>query len=344
MQYGLAALQHGDITLDEFLDLNQDVGGFNDDGTAVAQRSVANPDALEIAYRTGRIDQGAGAIPTVPIIDTRDYVDDDADVHQSINSYVMRARLDRTNGTHANQVMFRASGSSNVQPMRDTAVDLMGQWIDAINADGSGASLPQKVIADKPASATDACWIGGNRINEPAVIGGTGPCQTAYPPHNLPRGVAGMPINSMVAKCQLQPLNPSDYGSPSPGQLTRLNQIFPNGVCDYSKAGVEEQPLGATWQSFGPAQTVTALKRRVTLGARRSRGRVRLIARLKPCPEVTWQRVTFERRRGGRFRAIKSPFVDGRKCTTSLRLGSGGAFRAVAKPITGYAQARSKNR
>ena len=344
VQYGLAALQHGDITLDEFLDLNQDVGGFNDDGTAVAQRSVANPDALAIAYRTGRIDQGAGAIPTVPIIDTRDYVDDDADVHQYINSYIMRARLDRTNGTHANQVMFRASGSSNVQPMRDTAVDLMGQWLDAISADGSGASLPQKVIADKPAGAVDACWIGGSRINEPAVIGGTGPCQTTYPPHSLPRGVAGMPINSMVAKCQLQSLNPSDYGSPSPGQLTRLNQIFPNGVCDYSKAGVEEQPLGATWQSFGPAQTVTALKRRVTLGVRRSRGRVRLTARLKPCPEVTWQRVTFERRRGGRFRTIKSPFVDGRKCTTSLRVRSGGTFRAVAKPITGYAQARSKNR
>ena len=99
VQYGLAALQHGDITMDEFLDLNQDVGGFNDDGTAVAQRSVANSDALAIAYRTGRIDQGAGGIPNVPIIDTRDYVDDDADVHQYINSYIMRARLDRTNGT-----------------------------------------------------------------------------------------------------------------------------------------------------------------------------------------------------------------------------------------------------
>ena len=107
---------------------------------------------------------------------------------------------------------------------------------------------------------------------------------------------------------------------------------------------MEEQPLAGTWQSFGPAQTVTALKRRVTLGMRRVRGRVRLTATLKPCPQVTWQRVTFERRRGRHFRAIKSPIVDGRKCTVILKVKSGGTFRAVAKPITGYAQARSKTR
>ena len=345
VQYGLAALQHGDITMDEFLDLNQDVGGFNDDGTAVAQRSVANSDALAIAYRTGRIDQGAGGIPNVPIIDTRDYVDDDADVHQYINSYIMRARLDRTNGTHANQVMFRASGSANVQPMRDAALEEMGQWLDSIQTDGSSRSQAQKVIADKPADAVDACWTGsGTRINDPAVIGSGGPCETQYPPHSLPRLVSGMPVDSFVAKCQLRPVADGDYSGVSPAQLTRLHQIFPQGVCDYSKPGVEQQPLAGTWQSFGPAQTITALKRRVTLGVRRVRGRVRLRATLKPCPEVTWQRVTFERRRGRRFRAIKSPIVDGRKCTVTLEVKSGGKFRAVAKPITSYAQARSKTR
>ena len=344
VQYGLAALQHGDITLDEFLDLNQDVGGFNDDGTAVAQRSVANSDALAIAYRTGRIDQGAGGIPDVPIIDTRDYVDDDADVHQYINSYIMRARLDRTNGTHANQVMFRARGSANVQPMRDAALDVMGQWLDALQTDGSSRSQAQKVIADKPADAVDACWIGGNRIDEPAVIGGTGPCQTTYAPHSLPRLVSGMPVDSFVAKCQLRPVNDGDYAGASPAQLTRLHQIFSQGVCDYSKPGVEQQPLTGTWQSFGPAQTVAALKRRVTLGVRRVRRGRRLTARLRPCPEVTWQHVTFERRRGRRFRTVKTRIVDGRKCTVSLRVNTGGTFRAVAKPVTGYAQARSETR
>jgi hypothetical protein len=349
VQYGLGALQHGDITLDEFLDLNQDIGGFNDDGTAVPQRAVANPDALATAYRTGRIDQGAGGIPDVPIIDTRDYSDDQANVHQFINSYIMRARLQRTNGTYANQVMFRAQGSGGVQPMRDTALNLMGAWLDAIKGDGSSRTLAQKVIADKPSDAVDACWTsGGIRINDPAVIGGAGTCQTLYPPHSLPRLVAGMPVDSLVAKCQLRPIIPSDYGSPSPAQLARLGQIFPNGVCDYSKPGVGEQAISGTWQSFGPAQTVAARGRSLRLAKRRVRtksgSRTEITARLRPCPEVTWQRVTFERRRRHRLRAIKSPFVDGGKCTATLRLKSAKGVVAVAMPITGYSRARPKRR
>jgi hypothetical protein len=218
----------------------------------------------------------------------------------------------------------------------------MGQWLDTINADGSSRSLAQKVIADRPGDAVDACWIGGTRVNDPAVIGSGGPCETQYPPHSLPRMVAGMPIDSLVAKCQLAPISASDYGSPSPAQLTRLQQIFPNGVCDYSKPGVGEQGLSGTWQSFGPAQNVVARHRSLKLAAKRVRtragSRIRLTARLRPCPEVTWQRVTFER---GRKR-VKSAIVDGKKCTAQIQVKSAKGIRAVAKPITGYAQARSK--
>ena len=231
--------------------------------------------------------------------------------------------------------------------MRDTALSLMGAWLDTIQADGSSRSLAQKVIADKPADAVDACWTsGGARINDFAVLGGTGPCQTLYPPHSLPRLVAGMPVDSLVAKCQLQPINPADYSGASPAQLTRLGQIFPNGVCDFSRPGMEEKGLSGTWQSFGTPQTVVAQHRGLKLAAKRlrtrGRARVRLTARLRPCPEVTWQRVTFERRRGRKFRAIKSVIVDGGKCTATLQTKPGKSFRAVAKPITGSAGARSK--
>jgi hypothetical protein len=34
--------------------------------------------------------------------------------------------------------------------------------------------------------------------------------------------------------------------------------------------------------------------------------------------------------------------VDGGKCTATLQTKPGKSFRAVAKPITGYAEARSK--
>ena len=74
------------------------------------------------------------------------------------------------------------------------------------------------MIADKPADAVDACWIdGGRRTNGIAQIGAQSLCETTYPPHSLPDQRAGKPLDSLVAKCQLQPLDPADYGSPDPG-------------------------------------------------------------------------------------------------------------------------------
>jgi len=32
--------------------------------------------------------------------------------------------------------------------------------------------------------------------------------------------------------------------------MARLKKIFPVGVCDWSKAGVDQQPLAGTWQTF----------------------------------------------------------------------------------------------
>ena len=47
----------------QFLDLNEAIGGYDNNGDLVAQRSVADPDALEIAYRTGRINRRPAASP-----------------------------------------------------------------------------------------------------------------------------------------------------------------------------------------------------------------------------------------------------------------------------------------
>ena len=57
VQYGLAALNSGAITQEQFLDLNEKIGGFDDDGNMVAARTVADPVAIRAAYRSGRADQ-----------------------------------------------------------------------------------------------------------------------------------------------------------------------------------------------------------------------------------------------------------------------------------------------
>ncbi len=353
VQYGLKGLQNGDLTLNEFLDLNQTVGGYDDNGEFSAARSVADPQALAIAYRTGRFQQGAGGIGSVPIVDERTYVDDEANVHQYFNTYRMRARLDRFNGGHGNQVMFRAKGGMSVSNMGDAAMDALGTWLDRIAADASGAALPQKVLDNKPADAVDACWIGGNRVDAEARIGADNQCENQYPPHSLPVNQAGAPLDSIVGKCQTKAVNPAEYGSPSQGQIDRLKAIFPSGVCDYSKPGVEEQAVQGTDISFGPAQVASSAKRKLFIKTsprkvrKTKKGRaVKLTATLHPCPEVTWQRVIFERRvKKGRKAVWKrsgSKIVTGSKCQASVRvkrIKKNTRVRARAEAMPGFQKA-----
>lgn len=349
IQYGLRALKQGRITKREFLDLNDEIGGYDVNGEIRQARTVGNPQALAIAYRSGRINQGAGNIPNVPIIDVRKYQDAEINPHQYVNTYRFRARLQRTNGTYGNQVMFRAIGRQNVQLMHDEALDLMGSWLDRIAADDSSRPLRRKVLANRPPAAADACWIDGERVNGPAVIGAQNRCQTTYAPHSLPVNVAGHPLDSLVAKCRLRPVDPAEYGTLSANQRARLAVIFPAGVCDWSQKGVGEQKLTGTWQEFGPERKVDTRERKLGLRVRPGRPRagkkVTLRATLRPCPQVKSQRIDFERKRKGRgWKPIAARLVGGKRCRVKLRQRVSSrdvAFRALAKRVEGYSPARS---
>jgi hypothetical protein len=111
------------------------------------------------------------------------------------------------------------------------------------------------VVRNKPADLVDACWdAGGNKIVEPQTAHGPGQCNTLYPAGTTPRMVAGGPLADDVVKCQLKPVDPADYKvMMTPAQLARLQSIFTTGVCDWSRPGVEQQPLKGTWLSFGPS-------------------------------------------------------------------------------------------
>ena len=101
-------------------------------------------------------------------------------------------------------------------------------------------------LVDKPAGLVDACYtVTGERITDQTV------CQQLYPLHANPRLAAGEPLAQDVLKCTLQNLNPRDYArSLTADQLARLKAIFPEGVCDYSRPGVEQKPLAGTWLSY----------------------------------------------------------------------------------------------
>jgi hypothetical protein len=88
----------------------------------------------------------------------------------------------------------------------------------------------------------------------------SGRCNELYPANSFPRGVAGSALAADIVKCQLKPVSPSDYKVTfSAEEMTRLKQIFQGGVCDWSKPGIDQQPMAGTWQALPatPANTAT---------------------------------------------------------------------------------------
>ena len=262
IQYGLGALNAGAITKDQFLDLNTKIGGYDNDGKIVPTRTVADLTAVRTAYRMGRMTWGGGGLATTPILDYRAYLDDvqGGNIHLRYHSFSMRERLQKANGYTDNQVMLtddRRWGDSLKATVLRQGLAQMDQWLTKIADDTSKDSKLVKLRRAKPADFVDACWTRDEhpqRIVE-RQMPTSGKCNELYPANSFPRGVAGSPLAADVIKCQLKSIAASDYRVTfTPDELARLRQIFPTGVCDWSKPGVEQQPMTGTWQAL-PATT-----------------------------------------------------------------------------------------
>lgn len=264
IQYGLAGLRAGQITMAQFLAVNAGVGGFDTDGNIVAQRTVADAEALQRTYEMGRIGSGAGGLATVPILHMRAYAEPGGDIHTVYNDIKIREQLKRANGTADNQVIWvlphpgLVSGGAQValvQALRDTFIlrlDLITQWLDDITSDPAPLTT-DKVVRFKPADATDSCWkLDATRVKVAATTDFGIPDTCGYPKTMPPRMVAGSPVTDDVIKCQLKPLDEADYLPvvPTATEKLQLATIFPEGVCDYSKPGVGQAPLKGTWLRY----------------------------------------------------------------------------------------------
>ncbi|AEG91069.1 DUF6351 family protein [Ramlibacter tataouinensis] len=259
VQYGLAALNAGTITVDQFLQLNERIGGYDRDAGFQVQRTVADPLATRQAYQTGRLTSGGGGLKDVPIIDYRAYSDDNpvGDIHLRYHSFSMRERLIKANGDADNQVMlvedFRYGYYSSTSPLLMRALAEMDKWLAAIQADQAGGSQHEKVVRNKPQTLQEGC---NTRDATPQFIAekqqpGSGQCAALYPAPPAPRATAGAPLAADVIKCTLKPVAITDYGVPfTAQQMQRLATVFPTGVCNWSVPGVEQQGLRGTWLTF----------------------------------------------------------------------------------------------
>jgi hypothetical protein len=252
VQYGLKALLAGVISPEEFVTLNEKIGGFDADANRIAARTVADPEALPIAYRAGIVSSGAN-LGKLPIIDSRGY--DEQGIHYIWRSFSERARIDRAYGNHDNQVMWRyGTGLLPATAAQVAAVTVksfltMNDWLSNLVEMAPKATLNDvrthaQVVAAKPAAAVDFCFLTGDTnfttpVTDPALCNADARLQS----HSSPRQVAGGPLDEDILKCQLKPLNPADYAPVvfTAAQLARLNAAFPGGVCDWSKPGVGQQ-------------------------------------------------------------------------------------------------------
>ena len=249
VQYGLAALQKGEITPADFVDLNAKIGGVDIDSNPTAARDNAGgAPSLARAYRTGMINETNNLNQTA-IIDCRG--PNPGLFHDAYRAFATRARLDRENGTHANQLIWEGP----VPLLADSSCELnsfiaMDQWLTAVERDHKRASVAQKIVRDKPSGLTDECFDGtGQKVSNSLCPAGVVNVE------GTPRTVAGDPLTTDANKCQLQPLNRSDYAGITftDAQWSQLQQIYPNGVCNYSKPGVDQQPT-VPWLTYQNAK------------------------------------------------------------------------------------------
>ena len=258
VQYGLLALNEGLIDKNLFLDLNENIGGWDIDVSPQSERTQADDEAVRIAYQTGRITSGGAGLSQVPIIDDRGYRDFEGNFHASVYSFVARARLERDNGHGDNYIIRRHFQDLS---LLEENLELMDQWLENLHGDRSALPVLDRIVAARPADLHDDCYgADGERIVEVATYHGdrifdntVGSCNQLYPPHAGLRLVAGGPLTNDVLKCQLKPVDYDDYAMAfTPGEKSRMEAIFPTGVCDWSKPGVHQQ-INQTWLSFGPS-------------------------------------------------------------------------------------------
>ncbi len=276
VQYGLGALVDGDLTPAEFLDLNASIGGWKGPEQAVqegcpyiatscpadidvwsarnmtvagpngvAPRTSGSVEAMKAAYRSGLVFDGR---IDIPIIDWRHYLDGELDMHNARQSFASRQRMRDGQRSAANQVVWftdaRPARAFDQTPM---ALVVMDRWLGNLRAH------PERgVVAAKPAEAVDSCFAtdgtllyrGSDAWRGILDSGAAGPCTQRFPIHATSRTIAGGPFDEQHYKCALQPVQAAIdhglYGSwrPSRAEVDRLKQIFPTGVCDYTKPDV----------------------------------------------------------------------------------------------------------
>ncbi|MGI1679349.1 MAG: hypothetical protein K6L75_11490 [Cellvibrionaceae bacterium] len=240
VEYGLKAFNDGEINTEEFVTLNENIGGSDIDRGLTKERMNANKDSVAIAYQIGLVTDPRQWAKT-PIIDLRG--NDNSGIHMNWRAFAVRDRLDRVLGHHDNQIIWRyGPGLLPPKHLAGESLETIDAWVSAIKADTSDDSVEEKVIKNKPKNAVDFCYIGDDyqtKVTDFSICDAD-PVLAYY---QSPRQIAGGPLAENILKCELKSLDRKSYSEEfTDSQWQRMEAIFPKGVCDWTKPGVGVQP------------------------------------------------------------------------------------------------------
>jgi len=262
VQYGLLALNQSAITAQQFLDLNQGIGGFDHDMNHVPERHTADSQATKRAIESGRILYGGAGLAATPVIDYRTYNDhrEGGDIHMIVHQFSTRQRMLNVNG-HADNHVMQVGGQWGFIEGQDDLGNLFRQmdyWIRNIQADSLEPDPAFRVVRNKPAGLLDSCWDTTGEtielVEEPLAFNSESRCSQLYPSYQTPRQIAGAPLANDIVSCQLKRVDLADYAiSFTTDEYQQLLSVFPGGVCDWPRGDSSGARHQGTWKSFGPS-------------------------------------------------------------------------------------------
>ncbi len=208
-----------------------------------APRTVGDMQAMRAAYSSGHV---YGGQLDVPAIDHRQYMERELDMHNAHQSFAVRQRVRQKMGHSDNLVVWFTDTIPNTPKVSQTlpALSVMDQWLMNLRA------YPRAgIAANKPPMAVDACFDRNGQLMQAGggawdgILDGrpAGACTQAFPLYGTSRIVAGAPVEGGIYSCARKSVDAAVAGgsyapwAPDAAQIAQLKQIFPAGVCDYSR-------------------------------------------------------------------------------------------------------------
>ena len=276
VQYGLAALKNNQITTKEFLHINYHIGSWKPSHefrqeklwrfvakSPLSELSIWSHHNIQLAKKGKPAPRYEGHLPAmkaayysgqvflgkldIPMIDLRHYLDDELDMHHSFATFAARQRMIENQGHADNQIIWVTRKPHNPT---DDAFEALDHWLLNIK------NHPEKsVVENKPLYLKHACYdqqgkliargddVWDGRWNQNKM---DSTCMSVYPAYQNSRNVAGEDITGDTFKCHLIPVKQAIlerfYGNVKMAPyLEQLEEIFPQGVCDY-RLGDQARP------------------------------------------------------------------------------------------------------